>query len=214
LDANEILPASSVFTYQRGEMAGHLSGFADWFRYELLHQRGGWWVDTDMICLAPFEEGDGDHVFASVWEPDTPRYVNNNVIFARAPGSAVMAACAERCRERGSDIEHAETGPVLLHETVRRFGLERQVTPPSLYNPIQYRDVELFYRSPLMLRLIGASRRLRGLRPIQLDASSKGLHLYSALLRKTGDAVQLMKDNPGSFLARVVREHAPESLNA
>ena len=29
------------------------SQFSDFFRYELLHQRGGWWIDTDVLCRSP-----------------------------------------------------------------------------------------------------------------------------------------------------------------
>ncbi len=43
--------------------------FADLFRYKLLMMNGGWWVDTDFICMKPFDfdapyvfTGDGDGV--------------------------------------------------------------------------------------------------------------------------------------------------------
>lgn len=211
-DAGEILHADNIFGYKSGIVKGYLSGFANWFRYELLLRKGGWWADADMICLAPFDPGPADHLFASVWEPDAPRYVNNNVIFVGRPGSELMAACARRCRERGADIRHAETGPVLLHQMVQQFGMGGLVTPPSAYNPVQYRDIDLFFRSPSRVRLMAASRVLRGLRPVRLGRRSKGLHLYSALLPK--DAPQLMRERPDCLLSRVVRRHAPGSLPA
>jgi hypothetical protein len=34
---------------------GTLAGFSDWFRWTLLHRHGGYWVDLDMVCLAPFD---------------------------------------------------------------------------------------------------------------------------------------------------------------
>ena len=40
------------------------SGFSNFFRYKLLLERGGWWVDADMVCLRPFAF-DKEHVFAS-----------------------------------------------------------------------------------------------------------------------------------------------------
>jgi Glycosyltransferase sugar-binding region containing DXD motif len=51
-DANEILPRSSIFQY-----TGYATyaGFANFFRYKLLLERGGWWADTDVVCLRPFE---------------------------------------------------------------------------------------------------------------------------------------------------------------
>lgn len=50
-DANEIIPQSSVFSYFQGSYAG----FADLFRWKLLHERGGYWIDTDMLCIRPFD---------------------------------------------------------------------------------------------------------------------------------------------------------------
>lgn len=32
---------------------GQFGQFSDLFRYELLRVRGGWWVDTDIVCLSP-----------------------------------------------------------------------------------------------------------------------------------------------------------------
>src|SRR6185369_14164179 len=60
-DGNEILPASRIFFYSD---CGSPSGFANFFRYKLLLERGGWWVDTDMVCLKPFDFAD-EYVFAS-----------------------------------------------------------------------------------------------------------------------------------------------------
>ena len=49
-DANKIIPESKIFAYYGGSYAG----FADWFRWELLFQKGNFWVDMDIICLRPF----------------------------------------------------------------------------------------------------------------------------------------------------------------
>lgn len=57
-DANEILPQSSVFFYEHksqfGIGKGSVAGFSDIFRYKLLYDFGGWWVDMDVTCLQPF----------------------------------------------------------------------------------------------------------------------------------------------------------------
>src|SRR4051812_19813754 len=50
-DANEILPSSMIFQYKHSKS---YAGFANFFRYQLLLQKGGWWVDTDVVCLKPF----------------------------------------------------------------------------------------------------------------------------------------------------------------
>jgi hypothetical protein len=56
LDANVILPASQVFkTIGVDGRAESWAGFSDIFRYKMLVDNGGWWVDTDFICLQPFD---------------------------------------------------------------------------------------------------------------------------------------------------------------
>jgi hypothetical protein len=52
LSASEIVPDSVRDEFFRRYPAG-ATQFSDFFRYELLAQRGGWWVDTDVLCLAP-----------------------------------------------------------------------------------------------------------------------------------------------------------------
>src|SRR4051812_6131780 len=45
-DACEILTESRIFQYR--DHASY-AGFANFFRYKLLLERGGWWVDTDAV---------------------------------------------------------------------------------------------------------------------------------------------------------------------
>lgn len=58
-DANIILPRNKIFKYkyssQFGTGKGSYAGFSDIFRYKLLHDVGGWWVDMDVTCLKPFD---------------------------------------------------------------------------------------------------------------------------------------------------------------
>lgn len=48
-NANSILPKKNIFKH----WTGNIATFADIFRYKLLYERGGWWVDLDLICLRP-----------------------------------------------------------------------------------------------------------------------------------------------------------------
>lgn len=57
MDANQIIPFQKVFRYKNKNKYGHgkgsVSGFSDIFRYKLLYEKGGWWVDMDVTCLKP-----------------------------------------------------------------------------------------------------------------------------------------------------------------
>lgn len=58
-NAAEIIPVSSVFAYTHSNKYGHgkgsYAGFSDIFRYKLLYELGGWWVDMDVTCLKPLD---------------------------------------------------------------------------------------------------------------------------------------------------------------
>ena len=55
-DANKIIKEKEIFTYKEsGWGNGSYAGFADWFRWELLSQKGDFYVDTDIVCLKPFD---------------------------------------------------------------------------------------------------------------------------------------------------------------
>ena len=50
-DANEIVPSDMIFKYKEHNS---YAGFSNIFRYKLLFDKGGYWVDTDNVCLKPF----------------------------------------------------------------------------------------------------------------------------------------------------------------
>ena len=60
LNGADILPRKCVYRDLRGSFAH----FSDYFRWELLRQKGGWWADMDVVCLRPFDF-DEDVVFAA-----------------------------------------------------------------------------------------------------------------------------------------------------
>ncbi|MBK9199814.1 capsular polysaccharide synthesis protein [Candidatus Skiveiella danica] len=55
-DAATVLPARELRRYTQGGSPENLAAFSDAFRYRLLRSQGGWWFDTDVICLAPVEQ--------------------------------------------------------------------------------------------------------------------------------------------------------------
>lgn len=49
-DANLIIPKKDVFTHM-----GSYAAFADLFRWKLMYDIGGYYVDTDVLCLQRFD---------------------------------------------------------------------------------------------------------------------------------------------------------------
>ncbi|BAP55651.1 hypothetical protein THII_1354 [Thioploca ingrica] len=60
-DANQIVPANKIFKYKNNNS---YAGFSNLFRYQLLFEKGNFWVDTDIIALKPFNFP-SDYVFGS-----------------------------------------------------------------------------------------------------------------------------------------------------
>lgn len=50
-DAREIMGEEKIFFDDRGQIG--IAAFSDLFRFSMLEQKGGWWVDMDTICLQP-----------------------------------------------------------------------------------------------------------------------------------------------------------------
>jgi hypothetical protein len=134
-DAAEILPRSRAFQY-----TGHAtwSGFANFFRYKLLLDRGGWWADTDLICLQPFCF-QSEYVFSS--EFSLGRQMVNIGAIKAPPGSDVMRYAWEVCQTKDtSRLVWGETGPQLMEEAVLRHSLERSVLDWRTFCPVGFRD--------------------------------------------------------------------------
>lgn len=81
-DASEILPKSEISKFR------HIANFSDYFRYNLLLKKGGWWCDTDTVCLRPFDLID-EHVFVQEYPYEKHTLINGGYLKAPA-NSPVM----------------------------------------------------------------------------------------------------------------------------
>lgn len=132
-DANQILPYSRVFQYKQQPT---YAGFANFFRYKLLLERGGWWTDTDTICLKPFDFSE-EYVFSS--EISNGRQVVTSGILKALAGSEVMAYAWTVCQtKKPEQLVWGETGPRLMAAAVRKFTLEQYIKPHHVFCPLGY----------------------------------------------------------------------------
>jgi hypothetical protein len=132
MDGNEILPESSIFQY-----TDHASyaGFANFFRYKLLLERGGWWVDLDLICMRPFNF-DQRYVFSSEFTP----YASNQAIKV-PPRSAVMTFAWLACKKLDpKQLKWAQTGPILVANAVEAAALQQYIQAPHVFCPVPFED--------------------------------------------------------------------------
>ena len=134
-DGNEILPAANIFQYQQRPS---YAGFANFFRYKLLLERGGWWADTDLVCLKPFDFPD-EYVFSS--EISKGQEVINAGVIKAPRGSEAMAYAWAVCETKDPlQLVWGETGPQLVAEAVKKHRLEEHVKPHSVFCPLDFWD--------------------------------------------------------------------------
>jgi len=131
--ASEILPESMIFQYHRHKS---YSGFSNLFRYKLLLEKGGWWVDSDLICLKQFDFVD-EYVFSSE-QAVGQQFINCGAVKSPAGSDVIAYAWDSARRSDPSRLEWGEIGPKLLGRAVREFSLECYVKPHDVFCPIGY----------------------------------------------------------------------------
>jgi hypothetical protein len=134
-DAREILPSAKIFLYTEQRS---YAGFSNFFRYKLLLERGGWWADTDLICLRPFDFPE-QYIFSS--EMDRGQEVITSGVIKTPQGSALMAYAWEVCQSKNpAELKWGETGPRLMGEAVKKFSLEQYKEPHEIFCPLGYQE--------------------------------------------------------------------------
>lgn len=136
-DARDILPKEDVFSYKVGPGKGSYSAFSNYFRYKLLHIKGGWWVDTDIICLKHFDFED-EYVFSSELTHTDEIHTTSSVI--KAPiGNQLCDYCYKICEEQNKDeLGWGTVGPVLVKNAVEFFKMEDKIQEYHVFCPIGY----------------------------------------------------------------------------
>lgn len=161
LDANEILPQKSIVKYEFGfkqQLKWYLSMlknfrvfsqhrnvgiqfFANTFRYKMLYLKGGWWVDTDIVCLKKFNF-DEEYVFAEEHNKVEGIITVNNGVIKVPPKSELMRRLYEESAKisvaEGGKVKWGTTGPLLLTKLVKELKLESFNKKPEVFNPIPW----------------------------------------------------------------------------
>ena len=185
-DANGVLPRAELFVHRS---SGSLAVFADWFRYRLLAEHGGLWVDTDVVCLRPFDHP-GPEIFG--WQDQST--INNAVLGLpqnHALARWMLASCelpnrflpydslrmrrrklVRRLLGRGhAASKWGETGPAGLTAAARHLGCASRALPFWHFYPIHYQNWHTVFDATLRDRS-------------NLIDGSYGLHLWNEMTRR------------------------------
>ena len=186
-DGNDIIDEKEIFTYTDPEHNGSYSAFSNWFRYKMLYELGGYWVDMDMVCLKPFDF-EGDYLFSSekVYgnHPELVDGVHLNAGVIKVPKhSELMKYCWDKTQEIGKNIVWGQIGPKLLRSAVYKFNLQNHLQLPNVFCPIHYGETKTLVEQSWSNDY---GKQIAWQRPFDLENECYGLHLWNECWRTNG----------------------------
>ena len=184
LAASEVLPRG---IFQQVLAGSEIRYFSDIFRYAVLYEHGGLWMDTDVILLRPFPFR-GDYFLNRQWFDGA---ICGNVVYAK-PYSRQFRFLFELAMDRLFKLRRtsfAAIGPELLSEYIGSAAgaeLKDWVFSPMFFNPIDWSEIELL------------KRPISTLSDYLSDERTFGIHLWNALTHsvqfENGSLMSLLSD--------------------
>lgn len=187
-DANEIIPTNQVY---KDEINTYTS-FANWFRYKLLFQRGGWWVDMDVVCLQYFNFED-DYCFTTetIFDDGPARIIANNAIIKAPKGAEFLKDMLEYMDARDlTKAKWGEFGSRFLQRVLNLYDSYHFIQPPYVFCPINWHQIELLFDENL---------------DMSFDKSN-AIHLWNNIWRRHG-INKNEQFNPNSIIEKLKREY-------
>lgn len=187
-DASVILPREKCFAYRSGFGAGSFSACSNLFRYLLLRQRGGWWVDTDVVCLSSRIPD-----YTTFYALEDSDFINGAVLRFGAD-DPLLKACLGEASSAGEGVRWGELGPRLITRKARELGCFATAQPSSTCYPVHW-SAALGVLDP---------RQTASIADAANDAMM--LHLWNEIFRQANISKNLLPPE-GSFLRRIADEH-------
>jgi hypothetical protein len=154
--------------------------FSDIFRYAVLYERGGLWMDGDVIMLRPFGFR-GDYFFNLQWrDGGKGHYVCGNVIYARArsPHMRALYESAVNIFAESQSTGFGDIGPKLLSDYIEASDgsdLRRWLFSPMFFNSIDWTETHVL------------TQPLSDLAEYLNDDRVMGIHLWNARTHSTSE---------------------------
>ncbi len=144
--AADVLPKG---LFERIVAGSEIRYFSDVFRYAVLYEHGGLWMDTDVVLLRPFPFH-GDHFLNLQWRGGHQgHFICGNVMYAK-PFSRHMRHLYETAIERffaSNEKRFGDIGPKLLSDYVASDAgaeLRERLGSPVFFNPIDWTELDRF----------------------------------------------------------------------
>lgn len=153
-DAGEIINEEELFFYSNEDGSrGSVSAFSNLFRYELLHKRGNWWVDTDVLCLSNIVPQ-----YGCFWGWEDGHHINGAIL--KIPKeNALLGLLLENSKAAGKQVYWGQIGPRLITKLVKELHIENTAFPSHFAYPLHWDEYPMLVdpeaREELQTRLKG-----------------------------------------------------------
>lgn len=187
VDAGMVLPRDRLFHFD-----GSPSAFSNVFRYTLLHEEGGWWVDTDVVFSGSRLPAQS-HYWA--WQD---RCKINGAVLRFPKGDALCAGLLAESLSRASSLtEWGEIGPDLLTRFIRGGPFEARTQAADSTYPVHWLQAHYFW-FPEFAPLVHARA-----------TKATFVHLWNSLFERMG--LDLAGPVPrGSYLSELTQQQFPD----
>jgi hypothetical protein len=193
--ADDVMPRG---LFERIVAGSEIRYFSDIFRYAVLYEHGGLWMDSDVVLLRPFPFR-GDHFFNLQWRSGIKRehFICGNVMYAK-PYSRHLRNLYEISIDRffaSPGWVFGAVGPKLLSDYVASDAgaeLRDWLFSPMFFNSIDWTEIDRF------------DKPISELADYLNDERVFGIHLWTARNdpRSRGEGaplISLLSDPLGSF---------------
>ncbi|MDB4507286.1 glycosyltransferase [bacterium] len=142
-----IRDANTVILEEEYSKYDNPSYFSNLFRYTLLYELGGIWVDMDLVCIQPIDLS-SEYIFSSELKNDEQH--TNAGIIGCPPKTTLMYDCKQEVQNivhSKQSIKHGQLGPKVLKKYVSKHELEHYVLPPYVFCYYGFREVHTIFTS-------------------------------------------------------------------
>jgi len=137
-NANHIVAFSEYFTYDEGHSKGTPIAFSNLFRAQLLYQRGGLYVDLDVLCLKPYDFNKR-FVFSEQIDTGLDGDVATCILYSESVGEELFTDWTDWITAKKNNwrpIAHGDLGPILFTKLITLYNLKEYVLPKEYFCPI------------------------------------------------------------------------------
>lgn len=138
-DADQFFKVEDIQTFVQKKKVGCLAAFSDAFRYSVLERDGGWWFDTDCVCLKDqsyFSNLSADKNIIAGYE--SSEVINGAVL--NIPNKTILLSTKKLLNEileiRNRRVGWGEIGPRLITQIVKVYNLENEILSSEYFYPV------------------------------------------------------------------------------